>query len=72
MRPLPVVSLRSRGHPLAAPAAQAQLKRARRMELRRNEIGPFMRKISQKFVYKGLRPVTKPDQGAPWPGASSN
>jgi len=26
----------------------------------------------QKFVYKGLRPVTKPDQGAPWPGASSN
>jgi len=25
----------------------------------------------QKFVYKGLGPVTKPDQGAPWPGASS-
>ncbi len=24
----------------------------------------------QKFVYKGLRPVTKPDQGAPWPGVS--
>ena len=26
----------------------------------------------QKFVYKGLRPVTKPSQGAPWPGASSD
>ena len=26
----------------------------------------------QKFVYKGLRPVTKPNQGAPWPGASSD
>ena len=24
----------------------------------------------QKFVYKGLGPVTTPDQGAPWPGAS--
>jgi DNA-binding beta-propeller fold protein YncE len=24
----------------------------------------------QKFVYKGLGPVTKPDQGAPWPAAS--
>jgi hypothetical protein len=24
----------------------------------------------QKFVYKGLGPVTKPDQGVPWPGAS--
>ena len=24
----------------------------------------------QKFVYKGLGPVTKPEQGAPWPGAS--
>jgi DNA-binding beta-propeller fold protein YncE len=24
----------------------------------------------QKFVYKGLGPVTRPDQGAPWPGAS--
>jgi DNA-binding beta-propeller fold protein YncE len=24
----------------------------------------------QKFVYKGLRPVTKPNQGPPWPGAS--
>jgi DNA-binding beta-propeller fold protein YncE len=24
----------------------------------------------QKFVYKGLGPVTKPDQGPPWPGAS--
>ena len=23
----------------------------------------------QKFVYKGLGPVTKPDQGAPWPGS---
>jgi DNA-binding beta-propeller fold protein YncE len=23
----------------------------------------------QKFVYKGLGPVTKPDQGAPWPAA---
>jgi DNA-binding beta-propeller fold protein YncE len=23
----------------------------------------------QKFVYKGLGPVTKPDQGVPWPGA---
>ncbi len=22
----------------------------------------------QKFVYKGLRPVTRPDQGVPWPG----
>jgi DNA-binding beta-propeller fold protein YncE len=26
----------------------------------------------QKFVYKGLRPVTKPNQGPPWPGASSD
>jgi DNA-binding beta-propeller fold protein YncE len=26
----------------------------------------------QKFVYKGLGPVLKPDQGAPWPGGSSN
>ncbi len=25
----------------------------------------------QKFVYKGLGPVTKPDQGAPWPSASA-
>jgi DNA-binding beta-propeller fold protein YncE len=24
----------------------------------------------QKFVYKGLGPVTKPDRGVPWPGAS--
>ena len=24
----------------------------------------------QKFVYKGLGPVTKPDQGVPWPGAA--
>jgi len=24
----------------------------------------------QKFVYKGLGPVTAPDQGPPWPGAS--
>jgi len=24
----------------------------------------------QKFVYKGLGPVTRPDQGVPWPGAS--
>jgi DNA-binding beta-propeller fold protein YncE len=24
----------------------------------------------QKFVYKGIGPVTKPDQGAPWPGKS--
>ena len=23
----------------------------------------------QKFVYKGLRAVTKKDQGAPWPGS---
>jgi DNA-binding beta-propeller fold protein YncE len=26
----------------------------------------------QKFVYKGLGPVTRPDQGAPWPGASGD
>jgi DNA-binding beta-propeller fold protein YncE len=26
----------------------------------------------QKFVYKGLRPVTKPDRGVPWPGAPSD
>ena len=26
----------------------------------------------QKFVYKGLGPVSKPDQGPPWPRASSN
>jgi len=25
----------------------------------------------QKFVYRGLGPVTKPDQGTPWPRASS-
>jgi len=24
----------------------------------------------QKFVYKGLGPVAKPDQGVPWPGVS--
>jgi len=24
----------------------------------------------QKFVYKGLGPVTRPDQGVPWPGSS--
>jgi DNA-binding beta-propeller fold protein YncE len=24
----------------------------------------------QKFVYKGLAPVSRPDQGAPWPGSS--
>jgi DNA-binding beta-propeller fold protein YncE len=26
----------------------------------------------QKFVYRGLRPVAKPDQGAPWPAAASS
>jgi DNA-binding beta-propeller fold protein YncE len=26
----------------------------------------------QKFVYKGLGPVTKPEQGTPWPGPSSD
>ncbi len=26
----------------------------------------------QKFVYKGLRPVTKPNRGVPWPGAPSD
>jgi DNA-binding beta-propeller fold protein YncE len=26
----------------------------------------------QKFVYKGLAPVAKPDQGPPWPRTSSN
>jgi DNA-binding beta-propeller fold protein YncE len=26
----------------------------------------------QKFVYKGLGPVTKPDQGTPWPGVSTD
>jgi len=26
----------------------------------------------QKFVYKGLGPVVKPDQGTPWPGPSRN
>jgi DNA-binding beta-propeller fold protein YncE len=26
----------------------------------------------QKFVYKGIGPVTKRDQGAPWPGSSAN
>jgi len=25
----------------------------------------------QKFVYKGLAPVTKMDQGAPWPAGGS-
>ena len=26
----------------------------------------------QKFAYKGLGPVAKPEQGAPWPGAAAN
>jgi hypothetical protein len=30
----------------------------------------FEGKRVQRFVYKGLKPVTKADQGAPWPAAS--
>ena len=26
----------------------------------------------QKFVYKGLAPVTKPNQGTPWPTRTTN